>query len=276
MARVQVINGVQISLHPAGHVLGSAQVRLAHRRACVGGVGRLLLQRPCARHQPTCTPFEPVRCDCFITESTFGLPIYRWRPQAEVMGQVNAWWQANASAGRASLLLGYSFGKAQRLLAGVDTGIGPIFVHKRGGAAEPGLPRRRCATAAHAACWTQAPTPRCCAARWWWRRLQCWAAPGHANQGTAATPLPAAGCNCGARRRQGLDRGFVLSDHADWPGLQAGHCRHRRAAGHRDPRLRSRHGALAAAAGPAGRQLRYGHDDTPPRLRPRNGAQART
>ena len=75
-----------------------------------------------------------MRCDCFITESTFGLPIYRWRPQAEVMAEVNAWWRANADAGRASLLLAYSFGKAQRLLAGVDPSIGPIVVH---GAVEP-------------------------------------------------------------------------------------------------------------------------------------------
>ena len=77
----------------------------------------------------TCAPFEPVRCDCFITESTFGLPIYRWCLQREVFDDIDAWWRANAAAGRASLLMGHSFGKAQRPLAGVDPRIGPIVVH---------------------------------------------------------------------------------------------------------------------------------------------------
>ena len=123
------LRGVLVSLHPAGHVLGSAQVRLEH-----GGQVWVASGDYKTDADGTCVPFEPVRCDCFITESTFGLPIYRWRPQAEVMAQVNEWWQANAEAGRASLLLGYSFGKAQRLLAGVDARIGPIVVH---GAVEP-------------------------------------------------------------------------------------------------------------------------------------------
>ena len=129
-----LLNGVQVSLHPAGHVLGSAQVRVAHKGQVWVASGDYF----CSGHESdantTCAPFEPVRCDCFITESTFGLPIYRWRPQAEVMADINTWWRTNAEAGRASLLLGYSFGKAQRLLAGIDPAIGPIVVH---GAVEP-------------------------------------------------------------------------------------------------------------------------------------------
>ena len=87
-----------------------------------------------AEDNPTCAPFEPVRCHCFITESTFGLPIYRWQAQAELFAGIDDWWRANAEAGRASLLMGYALGKAQRILMGVDRSIGPIFVH---GAVEP-------------------------------------------------------------------------------------------------------------------------------------------
>ena len=112
-------NGVRVSLHPAGHVLGSAQVRIEHgarsgwRRATTSAAAP-------AMRNPTCAPFEPVRCHCFITECTFGLPIYRWRPQAEVLADINDWWRGNAEAGTPSLLMAYSLGKAQRLLAGVD------------------------------------------------------------------------------------------------------------------------------------------------------------
>src|SRR5690606_36547316 len=81
----------------------------------------------------TCAPFESVRCEVFITESTFGLPIYRWRPDAELFGEINRWWLDNAETGRASVLTCYSLGKAQRILAGVDASIGPIVCH---GAAE--------------------------------------------------------------------------------------------------------------------------------------------
>jgi putative mRNA 3-end processing factor len=118
------VNGVRVSLHPAGHILGSAQVRVEHR-------GEVWVVSGDYKTEPdaTCTPWEPVRCHTFVTESTFGLPIYRWPPQAEVFAEINAWWRANAEAGRASLILGYSLGKAQRLLAGLDPAIGPIFTH---------------------------------------------------------------------------------------------------------------------------------------------------
>lgn len=211
--------GVRISLHPAGHVLGSAQVRLEHRGrvwVCSGdyyvsGVDD---------GNTTCAPFEPVRCDCFITESTFGLPIYRWRPQRDIFADIDAWWRANAAAGRASLLLGYSFGKAQRLLAGVDATIGPIFVH---GAVEPlneayraagvALPPTRLLvevkdkTALRGALVVAPPSVQ---GSPWLRRL------GDYGNAFASGWMQLRG----ARRRQGLDRGFVLSDHADWPGLQ--------------------------------------------------------
>ena len=124
-----VHNGVTISLHPAGHVLGSAQVRMEYKGEVWVASGDYKVEA-----DATCAAFEPVRCDTFITESTFGLPIYRWQPQGEVYAEINDWWRANAEEGRASLLYCYSFGKAQRILAGLDPGIGPIFCH---GAVEP-------------------------------------------------------------------------------------------------------------------------------------------
>ena len=123
------VNGVKLSLHPAGHILGSAQVRVEHR-------GEVWVASGDYKTEPdgTCLPFEPIRCHAFITESTFGLPIYRWRPQAEIAQEINAWWRANAQAGRASVVFAYSLGKAQRVLALLDPAIGPILGH---GSVEP-------------------------------------------------------------------------------------------------------------------------------------------
>jgi putative mRNA 3-end processing factor len=90
------VGGVRVSLHPAGHVLGSAQVRLEHRGQVWVASGDYFLSGHAGDHNTTCAPFEPVRCHCFITESTFGLPVYRWRPQREVLAQVDDWWRANA------------------------------------------------------------------------------------------------------------------------------------------------------------------------------------
>jgi putative mRNA 3-end processing factor len=215
------LNGVRVSLHPAGHVLGSAQVRIEHHGQVWVASGDYFTSGHEGDVNATCAPFEPVRCDCFITESTFGLPIYRWRPQAEVLAEVNAWWQANADAGRASLLLGYSFGKAQRLLAGLDPAIGPIAVH---GAVEPLNEAYRAAGVALPATVLLddlaadkarlqraiAIAPPAVLGSAWARRL------GEPSDAFASGWMQLRG----ARRRQGVDRGFVLSDHADWPGLQ--------------------------------------------------------
>jgi putative mRNA 3-end processing factor len=118
------LNGVTVSFHPAGHVLGSAQIRVEHRGE-VWVVSGDYKRQP----DPTCAGFEPVKCHTFVTESTFGLPVYRWPDPANVFAEINAWWQANQQQERTSVLFAYSLGKAQRLLAGVDAGLGPIFVH---------------------------------------------------------------------------------------------------------------------------------------------------
>ena len=117
-------HGVTLSLHPAGHVLGSAQVRLEYQGEVWVASGDYKLD-----DDGTCAPFEPVRCHTFITESTFGLPIYRWIPQEELFADINAWWQANAVTQRTSVLFCYALGKAQRLLSGLDPNIGPIVAH---------------------------------------------------------------------------------------------------------------------------------------------------
>jgi putative mRNA 3-end processing factor len=211
-------HGVRLSLHPAGHVLGSAQVRLEHGGR-VWVVSGDYLVSGAGDDNRTCAPFEPLRCDCFITESTFGLPIYRWRLQREVFAEIDAWWAANAAAGRPSLLMGYSFGKAQRLLAGVDAAIGPVFVH---GAVEPlncayreagvALPATRLlndVTDKAELARALVVAPPSVAGSAWSRRLV------DASDAFASGWMQLRG----ARRRQGVDRGFVLSDHADWPGL---------------------------------------------------------
>ena len=215
--------GVRLSLHPAGHVLGSAQVRLEHGgRVWVASGDYYVagLHADSAQDNQTCAPFEPVRCHCFITESTFGLPIYRWQPQAELFADIDGWWRGNAEAGRASLLMGYSFGKAQRILKGVDRSIGPIFVH---GAVEPlnrayraagvDLPETRMATEVNDKAEFRAAlivAPPSVQGTTWTRRF------GDYSDAFASGWMQLRG----ARRRRAVDRGFVLSDHADWPGLQ--------------------------------------------------------
>lgn len=210
------LNGVEVSLHPAGHILGSAQVRVAHR-----GEVWVISGDYKTDVDATCAPFEPVRCHTFVSEATFALPIYRWQPQSEIFGQINDWWRANQAAGRTSLLLGYALGKAQRLLAGVDSSIGPIFCHgaverlnrdyRRGGVLLP--PTRYSGDVERGFAWSQAllVAPPSAHGTPWTRRF------GDVSAGFASGWMRIRG----ARRRRAVDRGFVLSDHADWPGLQA-------------------------------------------------------
>jgi putative mRNA 3-end processing factor len=210
------INGTRVSLHPAGHILGSAQVRIEH-----GGEVWVVSGDYKTDPDPTTAPFETVRCHTFVTESTFGLPIYRWPPQNEVLADINAWWRANQESGKASLLYGYALGKAQRLLAGLDPSIGPILTH---GAVERMTEVYRAAgvplpATTHAgavdrrADWSRAIViaPPSADGSVWTRRF-----------GTHATAFASGWMLVrGARRRRSLDRGFPLSDHVDWPCLMA-------------------------------------------------------
>ena len=118
------IGGATVSFHPAGHVLGSTQVRIE-----AGGEVWVASGDYKRDPDPTCLPFEVVPCDVFITECTFGLPIYRWPDPADVFKQINDWWRSNAERGVCSIISAYSLGKAQRVLKGVDLSIGPVLTH---------------------------------------------------------------------------------------------------------------------------------------------------
>jgi putative mRNA 3-end processing factor len=208
-----VHNGVTISLHPAGHVLGSSQVRME-----CGGEVWVASGDYKVEPDKTCVPFEPVACDTFITESTFGLPIYRWEPEQQVFDEINRWWRANAEEGRCSVVFAYAFGKAQRILSGLDPSIGPIVCH---GAVEPlnrvyrasgvVLPETRMVGDVDKAALRQALViaPPSAAGSPWMKRF------GDYSDAFASGWMQLRG----ARRRRSVDRGFVLSDHADWPGL---------------------------------------------------------
>ena len=223
------IGDAEISLHPAGHVLGSAQVRVAARGQVWVASGDYFCTSAeveaadrASGLRGTCAPFEPVACQTFITESTFGLPLFRWRAAHEVMGDIRRWWADNASEGRISVLYGYSFGKAQRLLAGLWDGPGPLFVH----AAVADMNRAYAQAGVVLPPWTPLPSsptrgeplprhslivaPPSGLSQAWQRSLQ------PVSEAFASGWMHLRGL----RRRQGLDRGFVLSDHADWPGLQ--------------------------------------------------------
>lgn len=206
-------NGVAVSLHPAGHILGSAQVRVEH-----GGAVAVVSGDYKVEPDATCAAFEPVRCHVFVSESTFGLPIYRWPAQADVFAAIRAWWVANQEAGRASVLFAYALGKAQRLISGVGTEPGPIYTH---GAVETmnrayresgvPLPETTYAAAQAGVDWSRAliVAPPSAQGTPWLRRF------GATSAGFASGWMMIRG----ARRRRSVDRGFVLSDHADWPGL---------------------------------------------------------
>lgn len=210
------LNGVTVSLHPAGHVLGSAQVRVEHRGEVWVVSGDYKLDP-----DPTCAPFETVRCDVFVTESTFGLPVYRWETPGRIFAKVNTWWQANAEAGRPSVLFGYAFGKAQRVLKSVDPGIGPIFVH--GAVANLNHAYRASGVDLPEAALVSETDPKfdygralivappSAAGTPWMKRF------GEYSDAFASGWMAIRG----ARRQRNVDQGIVLSDHADWPSLLA-------------------------------------------------------
>ena len=214
------VNGVAVSLHPAGHILGSAQVRIEH----AGEVWVVSGDYKTGGDDPTCEPFEPVRCHGFVSESTFALPIYHWPDTAQLVADVNAWWRANAAAGKCSLIYGYSLGKAQRILSLLDPTIGPIFTH---GAVEKltqayrdtgiALPPTEYAGV------TDGAGKR---VKKKWAGAIVVAPPSAHGSAWVRKFVPASAAFCsgwmtvrGTRRRKAVDRGFVVSDHADWPGL---------------------------------------------------------
>ncbi|MEM6687784.1 MAG: ligase-associated DNA damage response exonuclease [Planctomycetota bacterium] len=208
------IRGVNISFHPAGHILGSAQIRLEHAGRVVVVTGDYKLG-----DDPTCESWQPIPCHLLVTESTFGLPIYRWKPQIEIYNEINHWWRANRDAGKCSIIYGYAVGKSQRILAGLDPSIGPIYTH---GAVEKGVDAYRRSGVAMPETTYVATLPNkhdfagsivvavpSAHGTSWIRRF-----------GKASTAMVSGWMMVrGSRRRRSVDRGFVLSDHVDWPSL---------------------------------------------------------
>jgi len=210
----QTIGDATLSLHPAGHLLGSAQVRIE-----VGGHVTVVTGDYKTDPDPTCEAFDVVRCDAFITECTFGLPIYRWQDPADVFASLNDWWRANASQGRNSVVFVYALGKAQRVLAGLDASVGPVLLH----GAVHGMTQvyRSVGVALPPA---EYASPEACKAH---KGRAMVLAPPSANGSPwikmlrPCSTAMASGWMAvrGKRRFRAADRGFVLSDHADWPGL---------------------------------------------------------
>jgi len=212
---VFTLGNARVSLHSAGHVLGSAQVRIE-----VDGEAWVASGDYKRQHDPTCAPFEVVPCDVFITEATFGLPIYRWPDTGEVARDIVAWRDECAARGETAILYCYALGKAQRLLAELAAHTDrPAFLH---GAIETGtaiyreagipmLETRRIADEPRGSDFAGelVLAPPSAAGSPWIRRFR------HAQQGFASGWMRIRG----NRRRRNYDRGFVVSDHADWPAL---------------------------------------------------------
>ncbi|NNE75943.1 MAG: ligase-associated DNA damage response exonuclease [Pricia sp.] len=208
-----MINNVKFSLHPAGHIIGSSQIRVEYK-----GEAWVFTGDYKSENDGISTPYEPIKCHTFITECTFGLPAFKWTPQNEVFENINQWWQENKAEGKTSVLFGYSLGKAQRLLKYLDTDIGTIYTH---GAIENmtevlrplvDFPETTLITkdtkkqellgnlvlappSAHGSTWIRKMVPFVTASASGWMTFR------------------------GARRRRAIDKGFVLSDHCDWQGL---------------------------------------------------------
>ncbi|MFY2763501.1 ligase-associated DNA damage response exonuclease [Arenimonas sp. MALMAid1274] len=209
------LGDARVSLHPAGHVLGSAQVRIE-----AGGETWVASGDYKRQPDPTCAPFEVQRCDTFITEATFGLPIYRWPDTAEVAAELVAWREECGARGEVAILYCYALGKAQRVLAELARiSREPVWLH---GAMQAGLQIYRDAgiDLGETAMVADAPAgedfagrlvlaPPSAAGSPWLRRFK------RAQQGFASGWMQIRG----NRRRRNYDRGFVVSDHADWPAL---------------------------------------------------------
>jgi putative mRNA 3-end processing factor len=209
------LGDVEVSLHPAGHVVGSAQVRVHDGREAWVVSGDYKRQP-----DPTCAPFEIVPCDTFVTEATFALPIYRWPAVDDVVDEIRAWLAATHAAGRPAILFAYSLGKAQRLLALLADALeAPALVHgavatmttacREAGVTLPevalvGEETRGAATRGRVVI-----APPSAMNTPWLKRFP-----------DAATAMVSGWMRVrGTRRWKGVDRGFVLSDHADWPAL---------------------------------------------------------
>ena len=208
-------NGVHFSFHPAGHVPGSAQVRVEYKGEVWVVTGDWKRQ-----DDGLSKPFIPVKCDTFVTETTFGLPVYRWRAQEEIITDIYEWYRGNIEIGLCSIIGAYALGKAQRIIHGLskysDVKMfchGAVFeANKR--IREAGFPLIEVPRAGRDidkseyrdALIVSVPsafgTP-------WMKKFRPFSLAFASGWMTAR----------GTRRRKGGDRGFVMSDHADWDAI---------------------------------------------------------
>src|SRR5205085_8019746 len=209
----RALGEVRVSFHPAGHVLGSAQVRIEHRGSVWVATGDYKREP-----DPTCAPFEPVRCDVLVTEASYALPIFRWDDPREVLRDIHAWWIGNAQ--KASVLFCYVLGKAQRILAGLlEFTERPVYVH---GAIEPLTALYRAAGARMLPTLPVAETQkgRPFAGELILAPITARGLPWMKRFGDFESAFASGSMRIrGQRRRRAFDRGFALSDHADWPGI---------------------------------------------------------
>jgi putative mRNA 3-end processing factor len=206
--------GVKISLHPAGHIPGSAQVRFEHngKVAVVSGDYKL-------ENDGLTPPFEPVKCNTFVTESTFAQPVYKWKPQSEIFNDINNWWKQNKAEGITSVIFGYPLGKAQRLLFNVDRSIGKVFVNDTVFSInkilnESGFSLPETVIASHESN-TEMPKGSLIIAPSSVRKTPLMKKLGEFSTANASGWMATGAMGWGTK----ADKGFALSDHADWDGL---------------------------------------------------------
>jgi putative mRNA 3-end processing factor len=208
------IGDVTVSFHSAAHIIGSAMLRIEHCGEVWVVSGDYKIE-----DDGISGPFEPVRCHTFITESTFGLPIYKWKSQPEIMENIHQWIQANQAKGRNSVLTAYSLGKSQRLVHSLSQYGYPIYghgatynMHQACLQVRPGMPQityLNKETSKDAVRDGVIICPGSAVDTPWMRRWQPYAL------GVCSGWMQVRG----AQRRRNADAGFPLSDHADWPGL---------------------------------------------------------
>lgn len=212
--QTQTIGSVRVSLHPAGHILGSSQVRIEYKGHVTVITGDFKRE---ADH--TCTTFEPIQAHTLVTESTFGLPIFHWPEIGLTAAQINAWWRSNQAKGMTSILYGYALGKSQRVLSLLDASQGPISIH--GALQRPNDAYRAAGIELPATQLISQAPPKTD-----WSQAMVLAVP--SAHGTTwlnrfrnrSTALLSGWMQVrGSRRRRAVDRGFVISDHADWSAL---------------------------------------------------------
>jgi putative mRNA 3-end processing factor len=207
------INNVMVSFHPAGHIIGSAQIRLEYQGKIVVISGDYKVQ-----YDGLSTPFEPIKCHEFITESTFGLPIYNWLDVDEYNQQMQQWVLQNQKQGKTSIFIGYSLGKAQRIMKGLE-GLDQIYVHYSIAKLNE----------AYEGVGVSLPQYEVADLREGLKQLSgkiLIVPPSLADTNLLKKVPQAATAICsgwmqvrGARRWRSADAGFAISDHADWPGL---------------------------------------------------------